>query len=66
MPENEIINPVQPEHPGGQNADVQESAMVAEQTASEASTATTNAPEVSEVPHVGIDEALPLKTAIRL
>ena len=57
MPENEIINPVQPELPGGQNADAQESAIVAEQTAPEASTATTNAPEVSEVPHLGTDEA---------
>ena len=57
MPENEIINPVQPEHPGGQNADAQETATVAEQTAPEASTATTNAPEVSEAPHAGTDEA---------
>ena len=54
MHENEIIN---------QNADAQENAPVAEQSAPEASTATTNAPEIPEVPHVGTEETPPVAEA---
>jgi hypothetical protein len=43
MEENQIINPVRPDHPGGQNAEGQEQAPIVLE-ATETATATTNAP----------------------